>query len=244
MRRLRLLAFAALTALVPLAGCNNLVEIDEPHEVQIGQDAARKLEAEQGVWNDAAQTARLQRIGMSIARKTPRPNLPWSFKITNNSQINAMALPGGFVYATRGLIESGISDQELAGVMGHEIAHVTQRHAIKIMEKAMTGEMIVAIVTKDSSSDIQAASDIALDLILRKGYREEEYDADRVGTRWAYNSGYQPGGLLDFLKVIKQKEGGKPSNLEVWVSTHPPTDSRIARLQEWIPTLTATPRPS
>lgn len=244
MRSLRLLAFAAVAALVLLPGCDNLVEIDEPHEIQIGRDAAGKLEAEQGVWNDATQTARLQRIGMSVARRTPRPNLPWSFKITNNSQINAMALPGGFVYATRGLIESGIDDQELAGVMGHEIAHVTQRHAVKIMEKALTAEMVAAIVTKDSSSGIQAASNVALDLILRKGYREEEYDADRVGTRWAYNSGYNADGMLNFLKVIKQKEGSKPSNLEVWMSTHPATDSRIARLQEWIPTLTATPRPS
>lgn len=238
MKYFRALALVA-PLMVLLAGCNGVVEIDEAHEIQIGRDAAQKLEAQQGVWNNAAQTARVQRIGMSIARSTPRPNLPWSFKILNDSQINAMALPGGFVYATRGLIETGLDDQELAGVMGHEIAHVTQRHAIKIMEKTLTGAMIVAIVTKDSSSDIQAASNVALDIVMRKGYREEEYDADRVGTRWATVSHYRTNGLLDFLKELKQREGRDPSQLETWLSTHPPTAERVKRLEEFIPTLTA-----
>jgi predicted Zn-dependent protease len=237
MRHVILLALT-IPLMAVLAGCNGITEIDEAHEIQIGRDAAQKLEAEQGIWNNAAQTARVQRIGMSIASKTPRPNLPWSFKITNDSQINAMALPGGFVYATRGLIETGLDDQELAGVMGHEIAHVTQKHAIKIMEKTLTGAMIVAIVTKDSSSDIQTASNVALDIVMRKGYREEEYDADRVGTRWATISNYQSGGLLDFLKDLKQREGRDPSKLETWLSTHPPTSERIKRLEEFIPTLT------
>jgi len=236
MRYIRALALAVPLMLM-LPGCNGVTEIDEAHEIQIGRDAAQKLEAQQGVWNNAAQTARLQRIGLSIARNTPRPNLPWSFKITNDTQINAMALPGGFVYATRGLIESGLDDQELAGVMGHEIAHVTQRHAIKIMEKTLTGAMIVAIVTKDSSSDIQAASNVALDIVMRKGYREEEYDADRVGTRWAAVSHYRTNGLLDFLKELKQREGRDPSQLETWLSTHPPTAERVKRLEEFIPTL-------
>jgi len=229
----------ALAMLIVLCtpGCKQLMEIDEPHEIQIGQEAARKLEAEQGVWDNAAQTSRVQRIGVSIARNTPRPNLPWSFKLLNDKQVNAMALPGGFVYVTRGLIESGPDDQKLAGVVGHEIAHVTQRHAVKIMEKALTAEMIVAIVTKDSSSDIQAAADIALALIVRKGYREEEYDADRVGTRWAYISKYHADGLLGFLKDVRQMEGRDPSQLETWISTHPPTSNRIARLDEFLPKL-------
>lgn len=236
MRCSRLLALAAL-GLLPLAGCKQLVQIDEAHEIQIGQDAAGKLEAQEGVWDNPVQTERVRQIGISIARRTPRPNLPWSFKLLNDRQVNAMALPGGFVYVTRGLIESGTNDQKLAGVLGHEIAHVTQRHAVKIMEKALTGEVIVAIVTKDSSSDIQAASDLALDLIVRRGYREEEYDADRVGTRWAHMGGYQVAGLLNFLQDLQRMEDSNPSQLETWLSTHPPTSNRIARLEEFIPTL-------
>lgn len=237
MKRVQALALAVLL-LSQIGGCEDVVQIDEKHEIEIGQDAARKLEAEQGVWDNPEQTARVCRIGTAIARKTQRPNLPWSFKILNDKQINAMALPGGFVYVTRGLIESGTDDQKLAGVLGHEIAHVTQKHAVKIMEKALAGEIIVAIVTRDSGSAIQQASDVALELIIRKGYREEEYDADRVGTKWAYASGYQADGLLGFLKEIKQREGSNPSQLQTWISTHPPTSKRIARLESFIPTLT------
>ena len=234
------LMLVALIAL-PVGGCKQLVEIDEPHEIEIGRDAARKLEAQYGVWDNAAQTSRVRQLGTSIARNTPRPGLPWSFKLLNDRQINAMALPGGFVYVTRGLIESGADDPKLAGVLGHEIAHGTQRHAVKIMEKALTGGVIVAIVTKDSSADTQLAADIALDLIVRQGYREEEYDADRVGTRWAYASHHPPRGLLDFLKDIRDREGRDPSQLETWISTHPPTSKRITRLEEFIPTLTTNP---
>ncbi|UCH33121.1 MAG: M48 family metalloprotease [Armatimonadota bacterium] len=236
-RRWLLLVMAVLIA-AQVTGCKEVVQIDEEHEVQIGRDAAQKLETQEGVWSNAAQTTRVRNIGTAIARNTPRPNLPWSFKILDDKQINAMALPGGYVYATRGLIESGIDDQKLAGVLGHEIAHVTQRHAVKIMEKALTGEMLVAIVTHDSSGEIQKAADIALELIVRRGYREEEYDADRVGTRWAHTSGYSADGMLGFLRDIKELEGRDPSQLETWISTHPPTSKRIARLEEFIPTLT------
>lgn len=238
MRNAWLLALGLLTIALT-GGCKQLVQIDEPHEIEIGRNAAQKLEAESGVWDNAAQTSRVRRIGASIAQRTQRPGLPWSFKILNDKQVNAMALPGGFVYVTRGLIESGANDEKLAGVLGHEIAHVTQRHAVKIMEKALAGEMIVAIVTKDSSDDIQKASDIALDLIVRRGYRDEEYDADKVGTKWAHVSGYPAPGLLEFLKDIKQMEGRDPSQLETWISTHPPTSQRIERLEAFIPTLTS-----
>jgi predicted Zn-dependent protease len=221
-----------------VCGCKQL-QIGESQEVEIGREAAAKLEAEQGVWTDAAQTARVQRIGISIAQRTPRPSLPWSFKITNDRQINAMALPGGFVYVTRGLIESGADDQKLAGVLGHEVAHVTQRHALKMVEKALTGALVVEIVTNNRSSDIQQAADIALQLIVKKGYREEEYDADQVGSKWARGGGYRVEGLLDFLKDLRQLEGRDPSKLETWVSTHPSTASRVTRLEEYLPTLGA-----
>ncbi len=222
-----------------LVGCKQPVAIDQEHEIQIGQNAAKQLEAENGVWDNQEQAARLQRIGKSIVQETERQDLPWSFKILDDEQINAMALPGGFVYVTRGLIESGTDDQKLAGVTAHEIAHVTRKHAVKIMEKALTASIIVAIVTKDSSEDIQKASDIALDLAIRSGYREEEYDADKVGTRLALAGGHQAEGLLNFLRDIREREGRDPSKLETWISTHPPTSKRIERLEEYIPTLTS-----
>lgn len=243
MRCLRLVAGAGLL-LVSLAGCKQPLQISESQELQIGRSAAQKLEAQQGVWDNATETARVRRLGEAIAKHTSRPGLPWSFKLTNDKQINAMALPGGYVYVTRGLIEAKPSDAKLAGVLGHEIAHVTQRHAVKIMEKALTAQVLVSLATKDSSAGTQQAADIALELVLRKGYREEEYDADRVGTRWAYGSGYPARGLRDFLADLKQREKSSPSQMETWISTHPPTANRITRLEEYLPQLTAGAAPA
>lgn len=241
MRYLWVWAFATLLTLGAKTANAGFFSINERTEIRIGRQAASKLEAQQGIWNNPEQTERVRRIGMSIARTSPRPKLPWSFKITNERQINAMALPGGFVYATRGLIESGMDDQELAGVMAHEVAHVTQRHAVKIIEKATTLSFLASLALGRSAAAIQTAADIALGLVIRKGYREEEYDADRVGTKLAYRSGYRADGLLDFLQLIRQKERSEPSGLQLWLSTHPPTSDRIARLERFIPTLRAAP---
>jgi len=218
-------------------GCKTPLRIGEKQEIKIGQAAAGKLEAEQGVWEDRAQTSRVRRIGMSIAENSARPGLPWSFKILNESQVNALALPGGFVYVTRGLIESGMGDEELAGIIGHEVSHVTERHGVKRLEKALTASLLLDIATQESSEATQKAADIVLELALREGYREEEYEADRKGTELSYRTGYRAEGLLNFLRKIREMEGRNPSQLEVWMSTHPPTAKRIARLEAFLPSL-------
>jgi len=231
-------ALSILTAFALFAGCDDVVHIGQEQEIEIGQNAAAQLEAQEGLWKNAAATARLEAIGKKLAANTDRQDLPWSFKILDQTQVNALALPGGFVYVTRGLMERDIDDQELAGITAHEISHVTNRHGIDRIEEALTTSIVVSIVTENSKESIQQAADIALNMILLEGYRDEEYEADKDGTRLAFKTGYKADGLLQFLRYIKDQETREPSDLETWVSTHPPTSKRINRLEEFLPELT------
>jgi len=120
---------AMLVLVVALAGCENPLTIDRDTEIQIGREGAAELEGKYGVVNDPAAEARLAAIGRRITPVTEEPSFPWTFKVLNTEEVNALALPGGFVYVTKGMISYLKNDDELAGVMGHEAVHVAHHHA-------------------------------------------------------------------------------------------------------------------
>jgi predicted Zn-dependent protease len=219
------------------AGCENPLEIDRETEIEIGRQGGADLEAKYGVVEDQAQLARLGRIGKAVARVSREPDLPWSFKILNSKEVNALALPGGFVYVTKGMMDYVKSDGELAGVVAHEAVHVDHHHAKEGIEKAMTQALLVDLVTKKSSDSIRMAAQIALDLEMREGYREKEYEADRYGTLYEFKAGYGTSGLLNLLKYLHSKEGD-PARITWLLQSHPPLSKRIQRVEEYIPTLT------
>lgn len=241
---------ALLISIVPLVfattGCSGggggLLSIDEKSEIDIGQQAAADLEHQYGVVNDSVQTPRIQRIGRVIAASSPRPNLPWSFRILNSNDINALSLPGGPVYVTRGLINMGLSDAELAGVIGHEEAHIVERHSVKAIQRGMTYSLLSQLVLGRSSRAVQTAANLAIQYALELPHsRADEYQADDVGMRLAYNVGYNPQGMVAFLQRLQQVAGR--SGMPAWMSTHPLTSDRIVRAQREATQLASTPRP-
>jgi len=223
-----------------LAGCRNPLTIDRDTEVAIGRDAAARLEAQHGVVEDAALQRRLDAMGAAIAAGTEEPGFPWSFKVLDTAEVNALALPGGFVYVTRGMVEYVRDDDELAGVIGHEAAHIAHRHAKSHIERAMAQGLVVELVTRRSSDAIRQAADIALDLQLRQGYRDKEYEADRYGTLYSFRAGYRPDGLRRLLSRLHE-DTGDPARITWVLQTHPPLSRRIERLQEYLVELTGRP---
>jgi predicted Zn-dependent protease len=232
------LIFIVLACLA--SGCENPLEIDRDTEVAIGRQGAADLERQYGVVSDAAMQRRLDAVGKRVAAVSEEPSLPWTFKVLNAKEVNAVCLPGGFVYVFKGMMDYVKSDDQLAGVVAHEVVHADHHHAKAAIEKAMTASLLVELVTQKSSASIQQAARIALDLEMREGYRDKEYEADHYGTGYAFRAGYRASGLRNLLDYLYRKEGD-PARITWLLQSHPPLSRRIERLDEYIPQLTGKP---
>jgi beta-barrel assembly-enhancing protease len=204
--------------------------ISEKDELQMGKDAAKQIEAKYRVSTDTQLTAQIQRIGRKIAAKSSRPNIQWQFKILESKDVNALSVPG-YVYVYKGLIDFANGDEaELAGVIGHEIAHTAARHVVKAVEKQFTyGLAIQLLMRKGNARNLgNAAASLAL-----LGYsRKDEFQADKLGVDFMNAAGYDSNGMLRFFRKLQQLEGNNAGGLTVYFKTHPPTDQRIKRVGE------------
>jgi len=242
--RLFWLTIALAVCLCLSAGCENPLELDRDTEIEIGREGAAELEAKYGVVQDAAMQRRLDAIGKRVAAVSEEPDLPWTFKILDTTEVNALALPGGFLYATKGMMGFAKNDDQLAGVMAHEVVHSDHHHAKSAIENAMAGALLVELVTRKSSRTIKQAAAIALDLEMRDGYREKEYEADHYGTLYAFRAGYRADGLRHLLALMSQEQSDAERTVGriTWLlQSHPPLPKRIQRLDEYVPTLTGIP---
>jgi len=202
-------------------------------ECSIGGSVAIEIVARfGGVWKDEAATRRVNLVGKSLARYCDRPELDFKFGILNSETINAFSAPGGYVFITKGLYELvGDSDYELAGVLGHEITHVTQRHALKIIERGelLSGISDLAAMKNEDFAKYSDAVNSITKTLFEKGFDPKtEYEADRGGRALAALTGYAPGGLRAAL-VALQHEAAINKNRAIF-STHPPLQKRIDRL--------------
>jgi predicted Zn-dependent protease len=190
-----------------------------------------------GVWKDAAATQRVNIVGKSLARYCDRQDLIFKFGLLNSDTINAFSAPGGYVFITKGLYDLvGGNDDQLAGVLGHEITHVTQRHALKIIERGQAlsgGFAAVSDVTQaknDNYAALTGVVNVATTTLFEKGFDPKtEYAADKGGRALAAVTGYGPGGLRAAL--IRLQMGGANKNAKIF-PTHPPLAKRISRLPE------------
>jgi len=221
-------------------GCENPLEIDRETEIEIGRQGGADLEKQYGVVGNATMQQRLDAIGAGVAAVSEEPDLPWTFKILDSDEVNAVALPGGAVYVMKGMMEYAKSDDELAGVLAHEAVHADHHHAKTVIERSMTQALLAELVLQKSSDSIRQAAGIALDLEMREGYREKEYEADEFGTKYAFSAGYRATGLRDLLEYLYQKEGD-PARITWLLQSHPPLSKRIERLDGYIPQLTGKP---
>lgn len=219
--------FASTLAALALSACS----VAEEQEVSLGADAASEIEAEVPLVRDAAINEYIQALGHEIAAHTSRADLDWQFRIVDSPQINAFALPGGFVYINRGLIEATRSLSELAGVIGHEIGHVVQRHGVDRMQQHATtgfGIAVLCSVTSACETELgQAALQIGGSYVLARYSRLDEVEADSEAVVNVLRAGYDPAGVPRLFERLMEMREYQPTMLDNWLASHPLEEARI-----------------
>ncbi len=248
-RRLATLLGAAV-ALLCLPSCTTVQEtgrtqlnfVSDDQAAAMGVEAFASIKKQEKISADPAVNARIQRIGKRIAAAVGRdlPNAEWEFVVFESDQINAFALPGGKVGVYTALIKLAESDDEIAVVMGHEVAHVSSRHGSERQSQAVLvglGGAALAIGTeKDKNQQYyMLAYGLGSTLGTLAYSRDHEREADAVGLRFAARAGYDPRAAASFWRKMAAKEtGGRPPKL---LSTHPPSEERIETLERLAPAL-------
>ena len=218
------------------------LHISEADERKIGEQVSAKVRTEYGVFQDKAVTKYVSLVGMALAKASPRPDLKWEFIVLDTDGVNAFASPGGLVHITRGALGFIKSEAELAGVLGHEVAHITKKHTINAIQKNSTMELTTEMVP-GSNALIEGLANAAYDNIVEKGFdRGDEEDADAVGLRLANSVGYNPAGLGTFLTKLADRNKDQVNERNGLFASHPETKGRIDKLNRLIKSekLTAT----
>jgi len=233
----RLAGMGALVLATALGAC---ATITPQQEVQLGLQQAREINQQLPIVSDAALEQYINSLGDQLVRQARR-QFDYTFYIVNTDAVNAFALPGGFVYVNRGLIEQTENLSELAGVLAHEIAHVEERHGAEQLERAQTANLVVAIpyfLTGRTPTGLErAAVGIAGTAYLTRHSREAEREADRVAVSLLVGAGISPQGLITFFQKLLSERQRRPSQLEQWFSTHPLTEERIRDVQSVLNTV-------
>ena len=224
---------SAACATNPVTGKKQMSLLSEVEEIAIGQQQDVEIRREMGVYGDQALQRYVSDIGQELARVSHRPNLPWSFTIVDNPAINAFALPGGYIYLTRGILAYLDDEAELAGVLGHEIGHVTARHAAQSYTRhaqASIGLTILSIFVPSTAPFTELGAAGLGVLFLRHG-REAELEADRLGVEYGSSAGYDPAGVPRFLATLARVNALSERGVPNWLSTHPDPGSRVVKAE-------------
>ena len=224
----------------PATGRNQLNFFGEESEIEMGREADAEIVGSVGLYDDPLLQDYVHDLGMEIAAKSERPNLPWSFKILDDPAVNAFALPGGFVYVTRGLMTHLSSEAELVAVLGHEAGHVTARHGVNQMSKQILASvgLGVAVIVNPDLEDLAVLGEIGLGLAFLKYSRDDERQADDLGLRYAVRAGYDPNQVPEVFRVldaVSKVEG--VGRLPNWLSTHPDPGVRAKRIEDEVAAL-------
>lgn len=209
-------------------------QVSWEEELQIGRIVAARVLATYPPSKNASLNEYVKLVGLTLVPYSARPDKgTWTFAVLETDTINAFATPANFVFVTTGALKLMKSEAELAGVLGHEIAHSTQQHVLREVKKAnvfKAGLDFAASTSTDYfTADIgKRIGDLAVDRLLRKGIgRNNELDADRLGVEIAAAAGYKPTGIVSFLETLKGLEAQKSSRMQQLGATHPPTADRI-----------------
>lgn len=241
------IAAAAALALVlsdcvvnPATGKRQLIFISEGREIEMGREADPQIVASLGLYDDPALQQYVQDMGSRLAARSERPNLPWTFRVVDDPVVNAFALPGGFIYVTRGILAHLNSEAQLASVLGHEIGHVTGRHSVERISRSQLTQVGLGVGSIVSSTfrDFSGVAGAGLGLLMLSYGRGDERQADDLGLRYMRRGGFDPremSGVFELLARVSQAHGGRST--PEWLSTHPDPANRKERINDAVAAL-------
>lgn len=220
------------------AGAMQLVSVAD--EIAIGRQAQAKVKQETPQLRDAAVQAYAARIGRQLAAHAKGARYPYSFSVADYREINAFALPGGPVWVNRGAMQTAGAESQLAGVLAHEIAHISQRHAAQQLSNAMVTNLGLSLLgALLGNSGGAGAANIAARYVASGAFlkfsRDDEAEADRVGAGIMARAGWDPHGMIELMTAIRAQEKRDPGSVETFFSNHPSPQNRVAQLERIVP---------
>ena len=232
-----LLSLLGSCAVNPVTGKQDFVMISENQEIQMGREYNAQILKQYPVYQDQSLQEYVQSIGESLALKSHRPELVYRFTVLDSPDINAFALPGGYIYINRGLMSYLSSEEELAAVLGHEIGHVTARHSVRQYSQAQLMGILSTAVEINSGRTAGNLANLASGALLSGYGRDMELEADDLGAQYIYQEGYSPQGMYEVLSVLKDQEiyskkiaeqrGQEPRSYHGVFASHPSNDLRL-----------------
>ena len=207
--------------------------MSEAQEIQIGRSQDAEVRREMGVYRDPALQEYVSTIGLRLARASERPDLPWHFTVVDSPAVNAFALPGGYIYITRGIMPFLENEAQLAGVLGHEIGHVTARHASQQYSRATGAQLglIFGSILLPQTRPLAQLGESGLGLLFLKYSRENEEQADGLGVKYASRTGWDPAGVPQMLTTLARiEETSDDKGVPNWLATHPAPEDRVQRV--------------
>ena len=242
LRRRTTRASALALALATTAACG----VSEEQERELGRQTADEISAQLPIARDPVAAAYLAELGHALAAQTERPDLPWRFELVNSAEVNAFAVPGGYVYVNRGLIERAESLREFAGVLGHEVAHVGLRHSAQQLEDQRAANLgVTAVCTLTGwceSGTAQVAITVAGQAWFARHSRDDEVEADSAAVFILSRAGIDPEGVPLLFERLLAARARDPLVVETWFASHPLEEDRIALSRALVASLPAASR--
>ena len=221
----------------PATGRNELIFISTPEEVALGENVHQQLSQQYKFSKDRTKEDRVNRIGQRLAQVSDRQDFVYHFYLIEKDELNAFTTPGGNIYFFSGLYDKLSTDEEIAGVLSHEIGHTAARHTVKKFQAALGYNLVGSLVLNQlepgaGQQAVSLSSSLVMNIIFSSYGRQDEFQADRLGVKYMHLAGYNPHGMLDTLEVLKKEDkgGGGP----LLFRSHPYTKDRIEAVKKEI----------
>jgi predicted Zn-dependent protease len=219
-------------------------------EIAIGRDVQQQVRKSVPVVSDRALNAFVTQVGKQLAAQARGPRYAYSFSIANYRELNAFALPGGPVWINRGILHAAASEAQLAGVLAHEIAHIAQRHAADRITKQLVANgflgLLGAVLGNDpgAARTAQAGARLLAGSYMLKFSRDDEREADAIGSQIMRRAGWDPRGMAEFMETLRREQGRDPGSVEIFLSSHPAPGERAEALRRSLGSRTSGRRDS
>jgi predicted Zn-dependent protease len=235
MRKTVIIVLSLLVSAGTATGGLQLVSVND--EIRLGRQAQQQVRQEVPALRDNQVNRYVDTVGARIARRADGPRYPYSFDVANRRDINTFALPGGPIWIHRGLIDAAQNESQLAGVIAHEVAHVANRHAAEQITKGTFANvglgLLGALLGDGRGAQIASiGAGLAANATMMKFSRDHERQADLKALRYMKNAGYDPRGMVEFLQVLRARQGRDPGSVQTFFSSHPAPAERVRRLQQ------------